>query len=290
MKTYHGQIVSRFKDDLEQQGLDFRRIVDGNVGKPFKTKSGSEVYRLKAPSGRTFYLKRYLNQSLKKCVKSLSQGQRPFTTASAEFSMANLLREAGSDAMEPFAWAEVRYAGVIPIRSAVLVKEVKGVPFDQVFTDSNFSGVLASLLFQLGSLYANLHLAGHLRTPRLSDLICRDLKLASNGELKVAIIDLDLKGDSAYFKPFNEKFCSTAIGDALYNFIRARYIIESKKEIRSFLRGYRSSLYNKGYAKNILKIKDIIKRTDERLAAHNDSAELSSKIPGMPQSLREILK
>jgi len=292
MRTYHGKIVELWNSELKSLKIinNLRLLVEGDVGKPFKVKNGSEVYRLKTPADYTLYLKRYRAQSIFNSFKSLIRFRWPFTTAFAEFRMAEMLRQSGFDAMEPVAWAEARYCGIFPIVSAILVKEVPGLPLDQVFVDESIRSIRPYLLFQLGVLYASLHLAGYLRTPRLSDLICRDLEFARGGLLKVTIIDLDLKGHAACFKVFHESFCSPAIGHALYKFLRGRYTIDNAYEIRCFLRGYRSVLNQKGYDRNILRLREIFQTTNKRLATHAADPILSSCVTGMPKELNEILK
>ncbi len=290
MKTYRGAISDGWLHigcDFPLQ--DFARLVDAEIGEPFKRKPDSQVYRIEVREGMRAYLKRYSGLSPIRACKRLAKMRWPHTVAYDEYRMAELLQAHGFDVMEPIAWAECRIGGLVPVQGAVLVKEVPGIPFNVIFDNEAHQAARSGMLYRLGQLYARLHLIGYWQMPRTQDLICSDPDQVQCCDMKLYIIDLDLKGRPARLKKRTDQASFlTSLGNAMYFFLRARHTLTAPQEIRSFFHGYHGVLKPNGILLGRQFVRAVMAIVDQRLEEHYQDATLSTLIPNMPRSLSEI--
>lgn len=271
---------------LRQSGfVNGKDLVRRDVGRPFKTKPGSEVYKIYLADGTRAYLKRYDSPRRNGWVRRLLHASLRPSSAKIEYTIAHVLLNHGIDVMEPLAWGEERLFGVALSRAAILVREVCGIELSDKFRDAVSPSERHALLLSIGSLLGELHAIGFYHALRMHDLILT----RSNDTTGLALIDLDLKGQRPVLAPYSHSLCVDSLVQVAYMFIRCRLVLRSSSELRRFFSGYRNGIRMRGQSPPRVSLRRLFDRVDSKLAEHIKDPVLAAAVPHMPRALSEIL-
>jgi hypothetical protein len=169
------EIKASVRDLFRQVGLeDYRDFMESCPGEEISNLRLREVRRFEvqgAQGTERFFLKRRGSEPPLRLLRMLIYGQRPTSGAGREYMMANLLRSAGFEAMEPVAWGETRLGGV-PREGFLVVRAVPGESVAEVF-ERTAPPERRILMERVGELLGRLHRQRFTQVVRLKDVILR---------------------------------------------------------------------------------------------------------------------
>lgn len=128
-----------------------------------------KVTYIESSDRQGFFLKCSEKEPPGRYLRTIFSGRFPHSAAVRELCMLQKLQTAGFETMESVAWGEQRKFG-IPVRGFLLVQEVKGEEFSDLFSQAD-GRKKKVLMREAGALIAKLHTAGFFQPVRLKDLI-----------------------------------------------------------------------------------------------------------------------
>lgn len=208
--------------------------------------------------GDTYYLKRSPFEGFRKFWRLKSKTPPVRTTLDKERQIIRLFEQANIPVMQVVAYGEKKFLG-IPVASLLVVNDVKGRAFQDVFTNETRTN-RRKLAAAFGSLTAAVHNAGINSIVRIFDVLCTS-RPSTNYRDCLAVIDRE-HGDLRQ-QPLDRKTRATQIAR-----VYTQSIQHCKKttrvELLAFLSGYLNSAAN-GEKQQFPK--DVLTQIIERLSA-----------------------
>lgn len=281
------RLASDAEASLRALGLDrFRPLMFGQRGEPIKRKPGLEVYRLDAPDGSRFYLKRSLPRPARKVLRDVLRALRRRRLAHTEALLvalaADRLADIGIPTMAIAAFGEQRLLGFWPRRGFVVARAVEGTDATEVFRSAP-APKRRRLLRALGRIMARLHAHGVYVGLRLHDLIIPPDAAQLDADLRPVMIDLDFKGDRLAPGPYDPARAVRNLAHNALMLLRGGDRL-SPPDLRAFMQGYTAGLaeHSVPRPKNLVRLARA--RLRSLLAQHHADPDMRRRFPNAPTS------